>query len=78
MLEGGAGLIVPDKNPAALAEAIERYVGDPALAAKTGCKGRHRVLEAFDVVAVVSQLLDRISLSHAARKNGASPRSADA
>ena len=29
LLEGGAGLIVPEKNPAALADAIERCVRDP-------------------------------------------------
>ena len=60
LLEGGAGLIVPDKDPAALADAIERYVRDPAFAAEVARKGRKRVCESFNVITVVSQLLERI------------------
>ena len=60
LLEGGAGLIVPDKDPAALADAIERYVRDPAFAAEVAGKGRQRVCESFNVVTVVSRLLERI------------------
>jgi glycosyltransferase involved in cell wall biosynthesis len=63
LLEGGAGLIVPDKDPAALADAIERYLGDPAFAAEVARAGRERVCESFDVVKIVSQLLVRISPS---------------
>ena len=60
LLEGGAGLIVPDKDPAALADAIERYVRDPAFAAEVARKGRQRVRESFNVATIVSQLLERI------------------
>jgi len=60
LLEGGAGLIVPDKNPTALADAIERCVRDPAFTADVARKGRQRVRESFNVVPVVSRLLDRM------------------
>jgi len=60
LLEGGAGLIVPDKNPAALADAIEHYVRDPAFAAEVARKGREQVDGSFNVLTVVSQLLERI------------------
>ena len=60
LLEGGAGLIVPDKDPAALADAIERYVGDPVFTAEVARMGRQRICESFNVKTVVSQLLERI------------------
>ena len=53
--------MVPDKDPVALADAIERYIGDRKLAAEVACAGRRRIVESFDVVAVVSELLGRIS-----------------
>jgi glycosyltransferase involved in cell wall biosynthesis len=60
LLEGGAGLIVPDKDPAALADAIQQYVSDPVYAAAVGCKGRQRVSESFNVATVVAQLVERM------------------
>ena len=73
LLEGGAGLIVPDKNPAALADAIERYVRDPAFAAEVARKGRQRVCESFNVVTVVSQLLERILPSQSSPESNRVP-----
>ena len=73
LLAGGAGQIVLDKNPAALADAIERYVRDPALAAEVGRNGRCRVLESFNVVTVVSQLLERIFPSHSSSESHMPP-----
>ena len=60
LLEGGAGQIVPDKDPASLANAIERYVCDPEFTAEVARTGRQRICESFNVTTVVSQLLDRI------------------
>jgi glycosyltransferase involved in cell wall biosynthesis len=60
LLEGGVGQMVPDKDPLALADAVERYVRDPAFTAETARKGRQRVSESFNVATVVSQLLQRI------------------
>jgi colanic acid/amylovoran biosynthesis glycosyltransferase len=61
LLGGGAGLLVPDKNPQALADAIQRLAEDPVLRAEIGRRGRQRIVESFSVEAVVSQLLARIS-----------------
>jgi hypothetical protein len=52
--------MVHDKDPAALADAIERFIRDPVFAANVARSGRQRVCESFDVAAVVSQLLERI------------------
>ena len=41
--EGENGLVVPAEDPAALREAIERVLGDPALGAQLGAAGRARV-----------------------------------
>ena len=73
LLEGGAGLIVPDKNPAALADAIGSYVCDEAFAAEVGRKGRQRVDESFNVITVVPQLLERILPSHASKQSSGAP-----
>jgi glycosyltransferase involved in cell wall biosynthesis len=61
LLSRDAGLIVPDKNAEALADAIERLVGDPAFAAETARKGRQRVCDSFHVATAVSTLLERMS-----------------
>jgi colanic acid/amylovoran biosynthesis glycosyltransferase len=60
LLDGGAGLIVPDKDAAALADAIERFVRDPAFAAAAARQGRQRIQDSFDVTKIVSRLLERI------------------
>ncbi|HLI86678.1 MAG TPA: glycosyltransferase family 4 protein, partial [Bryobacteraceae bacterium] len=52
----GSGLLVREKNPAALADAIAAVVGNPELAAQLGRAGRRRVAEAFDVTEIASQL----------------------
>ena len=61
LLEGGAGLLVPDKDPAALADAMERLAKDPLLRAEVGRKGRQRVCESFNVEVVVTSLLNHIA-----------------
>ncbi len=48
LLADGSGLLVPDKDPDALADALLRLKDDPALRWETGEKGRRRVREAFD------------------------------
>ncbi len=73
LLEGGAGQIVPDKDPAALADAIERYVRDPLFAAEVARRGRQRVCDSFDVITVVSQLLERILPSQGSLENSRVP-----
>jgi colanic acid/amylovoran biosynthesis glycosyltransferase len=61
LLEGGAGLLVPERDAAALADSIERLLGDAALRAELATAGRRRVEERFAVQAVVSELEQRFA-----------------
>ncbi len=44
VLDGATGLLVPPRDPGAIAEALERLIADPALARRLGQEGRRRVL----------------------------------
>lgn len=57
-LGGGAGLLVKDKDPAALADAMERLCQDGALWDALSTSGRQRVESTFSVDANVGQLLN--------------------
>lgn len=50
------GLLVTPESPAALAQAIERLVDDPALAEALGQAGRARVADAYDPARSATQL----------------------
>lgn len=60
LLRGGAGLLVPEKDPYALAQAIRGLLDDPVLYRATGEAGRKRVEEAFSVERTVSDLIASI------------------
>ena len=51
-----SGLLVAPANPAELADAIARLLGDPALRSRMGTEGRQIALERFDVTRNVREL----------------------
>ncbi len=55
---GDAGITVPVRDPAALAVAIDRLLGDAPLRKRLGVAGRKRVVERFQWPAAASQLAD--------------------
>jgi glycosyltransferase involved in cell wall biosynthesis len=56
--DGVEGLLVPPHDPAALAAALQRVLGDGSLAARMGRAGREKVARAFH---------SRLSAEHLAR-----------
>ena len=47
--DGVTGLVVPPRDPEALADAVVVLLGDPELRARMGAAGRERFLERFTV-----------------------------
>jgi glycosyltransferase involved in cell wall biosynthesis len=54
--DGETGLLVPEKNPDALAEAVQRLLGDPALAHRLGEQGYAYASEFFDWDRITARL----------------------
>jgi glycosyltransferase involved in cell wall biosynthesis len=68
--DGVTGILVPPRDPAALAEAISRYVMDPRLRYEHGAAGRNRVLLDFrpdDIWAAMYEEYQRLLRSYARR-----------
>lgn len=55
--DGETGLLFPERDAIALADALEKYASDPALAARLAEQGRARVLERFTPERVAEQFL---------------------
>ena len=53
--DGVTGLLVPPRDPAALAAAMERMLETPALTARLGRAARHRVIERFGLERLVRE-----------------------
>jgi type III pantothenate kinase len=59
VLDGRTGVLVPPRDPAALAAALGDLLADPARARGLGEAGRRRV-EEFSATAVAARLLDAV------------------
>jgi glycosyltransferase involved in cell wall biosynthesis len=57
IVDGESGLLVPRRDPGALAGALERLLDDPALAARLGAAARTRVRTHFSPEASIGRLL---------------------
>lgn len=56
--DGETGLLVPPRDPAALAGALRRLLDDPDLRRRMGEAGRRRVAERFSAAAMVARVLE--------------------
>jgi glycosyltransferase involved in cell wall biosynthesis len=63
------GLLVPPRNPAALAGALERLLGDAALRLRLGVAGRARCEQLFDLGQHVNSVVQQYRLVLAGRIN---------
>ena len=57
VVDGENGLLIPAKDPEALAAALRRLIADPGLRAKMGQRGRDMVLEHFSEEQVIKETL---------------------
>jgi glycosyltransferase involved in cell wall biosynthesis len=73
--EGQAGRLVPPGDPAALAEAIDKFLGGPAFRQETGAVARSIVAERFDIRRVVTQYASLYEELQGGRERSARPRS---
>jgi colanic acid/amylovoran biosynthesis glycosyltransferase len=62
LLHDGAGIVVPQRDPAALAEALERLIADVGLRRELCCRGRERVEREFSATAVAACLHERFQM----------------
>lgn len=64
-----SGLFIPERNPEALAQALERLLGNPDFADQLAAEGCRRVAQNFDMRSTVKQLAERFK--QADREGGA-------
>ncbi|MGV8073274.1 MAG: glycosyltransferase [Syntrophobacteraceae bacterium] len=68
LLRDGAGVLVPPKDPTALADAIEKLLQDHQLRDRTAKNGYRRVKEEFNVEKVAEDLISLMSISGNAQR----------
>jgi L-malate glycosyltransferase len=57
-LVGEAGIVVPKRDPPAMAAAVNRVLGDPALSARMAAVGRERAERRFDMQAFLDRTVE--------------------
>jgi glycosyltransferase involved in cell wall biosynthesis len=57
--DGETGLVVPEGDPAAIADAVQRLIGDPALGRRLGEEARAFVSSEFDLERNIARLVER-------------------
>jgi glycosyltransferase involved in cell wall biosynthesis len=62
IVAGESGLLVPVRDPDALAAAMIRFIEEPGLAERLGDAARQRVVEMFDVNEVSARIIGALSL----------------
>ena len=67
VVDGETGLLVPPRDPAALAGALSALLADPARARRMGEAGRARVAERFGWDRAIGRMLDVLRPDRAAR-----------
>lgn len=65
VLDEGTGLLVPPRDAAALADALERYYRDPSMRRRLGRSGREKVVKEFDLYRNAAKLAQQIRLESA-------------
>jgi len=68
------GVLVPPGNPIALAEALERLIGDPAQRARLGAAGERRVRRHFSMEEGIGVLAARFGLGTVASRQASCDR----
>ncbi|HEY0381246.1 MAG TPA: glycosyltransferase [Candidatus Elarobacter sp.] len=61
LVGSGEGILVPQRDPVALAAALETLLGDPAARRVAGDRARHRIVTSFETTATTAALLDLIA-----------------
>jgi glycosyltransferase involved in cell wall biosynthesis len=56
VIDGVTGLLVPAGDPAALADAIEKMMGDPELRRRMGAAGAKRIREHFSIAEMIGKM----------------------
>ncbi|HWN54063.1 MAG TPA: glycosyltransferase, partial [Methylomirabilota bacterium] len=67
--DGVTGVLVPPRDPAALADALEALLGDPARARAMGAAGR-RAVAAYGIERVAGRFLDAVRLAVGGMRSG--------